>query len=159
MSVQTAAGSKIFIGPVNSTANSAAEYEALAYTLIGEVTDVGEFGDTFRTTSHTAISDRRERLFKTSKSAGTLALQLGRDPDDAGQAALKAARDSDSNYAFMIQQNDPGVSGSPANPTTHFFRALVLGFTTSIGNSENVIGASCQVAINSDVVEVPAVTD
>jgi hypothetical protein len=158
MAVQTAAGCKIFIGPANTTADSQSDYESLSYTLIGEVENIGEFGDTFNEITFTPISDRRVRKFKGSKNAGTLPLVLGRDVTDAGQAAMKAARDSDSEYAFMVQQNDV-VSGSPSNPTTFWFRALVMGFTIDIGDAESIIRANGSLGINSDVVEIAAVTD
>lgn len=158
MAVQTAAGSKIFIGPANTTADSQADYEALAYTLVGEVENIGEFGDTFNEITFTSISDRRVRKFKGSKNAGTLSLVVGRDLTDAGQSAMKTARDSDSEYAVMVQQNDV-VSGSPSNPTTYFFRALVMGFTVDIGEVESIIRANASLGINSDVIEVSAVSD
>jgi hypothetical protein len=158
MAVQSAAGSKIFIGPANSSADTQSAYEALAYTLIGEVESIGDFGDSFGEIAFTAISDRRVRKLKGSKNAGTLQLTLGRDPSDAGQAAVAAALASDAEYAFMVQQNDP-LTGSPSNPTTFFFRGLVMSRTVNIGEAESIIRSNVLIGINSDVIEAPAVND
>ena len=73
MTVRTAAGARFFIGPANETADELADYPGLAYTEVGEVEDLGEFGD------HLVV-DRVEDLGPVQRDArGVLAdLELDR---------------------------------------------------------------------------------
>lgn len=157
MTVRTAAGSKLYIGPVaGSSVDTRGEFEALSYVEVGEIESIGDFGDQAAATNFTALGDRRVRKIKTTFDAGTIALTLGRDPTDTGQAALVAALAEDDDYAIKIELNDAS-QGSPSSPTTFYFRGQVQSYTTNIGNAENVVKASTNIAINSAIIEVAAV--
>lgn len=157
MTVRTAAGSKLYIGPVAaSTVDTQGEFEALAYVEVGEIESIGDFGDQAAATSFTALGDRRVRKIKTTFDAGTISLTLGRDPSDSGQAAMIAALAEDDDYAFKVTLNDAS-QGSPSSPTTFYFRGQVQSYTTNIGNAENVVKATTNIAINSAIIEVAAV--
>lgn len=147
MAIQTAAGATLYIGPANDDATDIADYEALSYTKVGEVEDLGEFGDTAGTTTFTALDDRRVRKVKTTFDAGTMQLTIGRDPDDDGQIAMKAALKADANYAFQVELSD----GS-----SFYFRGMVTAFTVQVGNAENVVRASATIEVNSEVLEAAA---
>lgn len=157
MTVRTAAGAKLYIGPVAaSTVDSQAEFEALAYTEVGEIESIGDFGDQAAATNFTALGDRRVRKIKTTFDAGTLALVLGRDTSDSGQAALIAALAEDDDYAIKITLNDAS-QGSPSSPTTFYFRGQIQSYTTNIGSADNVVKSNCNIAINSAIIEVDPV--
>lgn len=156
MTVRTAAGSKIYIGPANETADSEGDFSGLPYTLIGEVEDLGTVGDTAGNTTFTSVGDRRVRKLKTTYDAGTMSITVGHDSADAGQDALLAAFTSDSDYAFKVTLSD-GSEGSPSAPTTLYFRAKVMSKPYNIGNVENVVRRTFDLAINSEVIEVAAV--
>lgn len=157
MSVQSASGCKFYIGPSNSVATTEAAYDALSYTEVGEIENIGEFGDAIKQIDFTALADARVRKFKGSKDAGTITIDFGLDPDDTGQAALETARDETSaaleEYAFKVELNDsPGT-----NPTTYYFRGLVLeAGKVNIGTVDNIIRSRAMVAINSAIVEKAA---
>lgn len=156
MAVQTAAGSKLFIGPANETADDAGAYSILAYVEVGEIEELGEFGDTVNEINFTPLGNRRVGKFKGSFNAGTINLTVGRDPADPGQDDLRDALASDSDYAFMVTLNDAGI-GSPSSPTTMYFRGKVMSYTTNIGNAENIVRSTVAIGINSAIVEVAAV--
>ena len=156
MAVQTAAGSKLFIGPANSTATTQNDFEALVYVEVGEIEELGEFGDTVNEINFTPLGNRRVGKFKGSFNAGTINLTVGRDPADPGQADLRDALASDSDYAFMVTLNDAS-EGSPSNPTTIYYRGKVMSYTTNIGNVENIVRSTVAIGINSAIVEVAAV--
>lgn len=157
MTVHTAAGSKLFIGPVAaSTVDTANEFAALSFTEVGEIESLGEFGDQAGIVTFTALGDRRVRKFKGSFDAGTITLSLGRDAADSGQSALIAAQASDFDYAFKVELNDEG-SNSPQRNTVFYFRGKVVSYSTNIGNANSVVGASAQIAINSPIIEVAAI--
>lgn len=157
MSVQSSSGCKFYIGPSNSVAANEAAYDALSYTEVAEIENLGEFGDQINQVNFTALADARVRKFKGSKDAGTINLELGLDVDDAGQAALEAARDDTSaateEYAFKVELND----SAGTNPTTYYFRGLVLtAGRITIGSTDSIVKNMCTVAINSAIVKKDA---
>lgn len=157
MAVQTAAGAKIYIGPVAaSTVDTEAEFEVLSYTEIEEVESISVFGDTVNEVNFTALGDRRVRKFKGSFNAGNIQMVMGRSAAATGQAAFIAALAADDDYAFKVTLNDAG-SGSPSAPTTFYFRGKVMSYETDIGNAENVVRANATIGISSAIVEVAAV--
>lgn len=157
MSVQSSSGCKFYIGPSNDSATTEAAYDALSYTEVAEIADLGEFGDKINEVNFIALADARNRKFKGSKDAGTMVLDLGYDTSDAGQAALESARDDTSaateEYAFKVELND----SAGTNPTTFYFRGLVLeAGRIKIGNADSIIMNGVSVAINSAIVKKAA---
>lgn len=153
MTVNTAALSTLAIG-TTTQANNQTDYEADSYTNVGEVEDLGEFGDTAEEVTFTALADRRVRKFKGSFDAGTLTVTCGNDSGDAGQDAMLAAFASDDDYNFRVQLNDTPVGGS--TPTTLYFSGKVMSKPKNVGNVSNVVRQMFTVGINSEILEVPA---
>ena len=157
MGIDTAAGSKLFIGPVAaSTVDTTGEFAALSYTAVGEIESLGEFGDQAQAITFTSLGDRRVRKFKGSYDAGILNVTVALDPADAGQAALKTALASDADYAIKVMLSD-GSAGSPSQPTTFYFRAKVMSRSINVGSADNIVRASIGLGINSEIYEVAAV--
>lgn len=147
MTVQTVAGLTMFIGPVTAAADIAA-YEALApWVEVGEIEDPGEWGDEYGSAEFQNTKERRKRKLKTTADAGSPQITLGRDPSDLGQAALKLALASDDNYAFYYQFQDG---------EKHFFHAQVMSFKNQTGSAEDIVKATCSLAINTEIFEKPA---
>lgn len=159
MTVATAAGSKIYIAssggapdpgtPANQTA-----YEALTYTEIGEVEDLGEFGDEAGQATFTALGDRRVRKFKTTFDGGEISIVCGSDPADTGQTYLSEALAEDFDYPFKITLNDEITVGG--TPTTLYCYGRVMSKRRNVGNVENVVRQSFTVGVNSAFIEVAA---
>lgn len=150
MSVNTSAGSKLFIG---TTATSGASD---SYVEVAEVTNIGEFGRTYAEITFTSLGDRNVRKFKGSRNDGNITLQLGRSAGDVGQAAAVVALDDDQDYNFKITLNDDsGVSG--ATPTTFIFKAKVMSYVTNVGGTDQVVQATMQLGIKSgSIIETAA---
>ena len=160
MAVNTAAGSTFAIAPqagmagvdwnADDDATIIAAMELLSWTEVGEVEDLGEFGDEASEITFTALANRRTRKFKGTFNAGTVTVQAGSDFVDAGQAALIAAFDS----PFRIQLNDQlTLAGTP---TTLYFGGKVMSKRRNVGNVENVVRQSYPVGVNTQIVEDPA---
>ena len=151
MSVNTSAGSKLFIGTTAS--NGASD----SYTEVAEITNIGEFGRQYNEITFTSLSDRNVRKFKGSRNDGNITLQLGRSAGDAGQAAAVVALDDDQDYNFKITLNDDsGVSGS--TPTTFIFKAKVMSYVTNVGGPDQVVQATMQLGIKSGSITETAST-
>lgn len=157
MGVNTSALSKLFIGDVaDDTVDTEGEFEALNLLAVGEIEDMGDFGDVANGITFTSLDDRRVRKFKGSFDAGNIGLTLGRDASDVGQASIRAAQATDFDHAFKITLND-GSSGSPSSPTTFYFRGKVMSYTTNIGNTDSIVRSTVDIAINSAILEIDAV--
>jgi hypothetical protein len=156
MSITTASGAKIYIGPTTAVtgANDAAiitAYKALTYVEIGEVESLGEFGDAANDVTFTSLSDARVRHLKGARDAGVLSLVVGRDPLDAGQIAARAAEKTKFAYAFKVVAEDaPDEDGTPSS---FFFHALVQGAKENFGEADNVIKTNIDLGIVTQIYE------
>lgn len=107
MTVNLAAGSRVFIGPaVDESVNTLAEYDALAYIEVGEAQSIGKIGDEWKIATFESLSRRRVRKRKASVDGGALEIVCGTDPTDAGQMAMKAAEETDDRYAIKVLANN-----------------------------------------------------
>ena len=156
MAVETAAGSKFYIGPQNSSASAQGDYEGLTYVQVGEVESIGEFGDSFNEVNFISLSNRRVKKFKSSKNAGNIQIVIGHDSADSGQDNLNTALASDEDYAFKVELDDAGT-GSPSSPTTFYFRGKVMAAPVTPGEADNIVRIAATIGINTDVLEVDAV--
>lgn len=96
----TAAGTQLYIGTTASNAQTD------TYTAVAEVTNIPEFGRVYNTIKYNPLATRGTKKFKGSYDDGSLAVDLGKDLSDPGQAACLAARDTDFDYNFKIVAND-----------------------------------------------------
>lgn len=151
MSVNTAAGTRIFIGPEDQ-ANlplTISEYDALAWVELGEVEDAGTFGDQWNTQGFTALKDSRVRRFKTTRDAGETTFVVGFDGDDVGQTAFEMAVESKFNFPIRVEL--PDKQTELGNGTTFYFRSQVNSNRINVGGNDNVVRMNVNIAINSAV--------
>lgn len=153
MTVTTASGSKIYIGPTTA-ADDAAEYAALAYVEIGEVQNLGEFGDQANDVTFTSLGDSRVRHLKGARDAGVLALVCGRDPLDTGQQAAKAAERTKFAYAFKIEAAD--APDEDHTNSVFYFHALVQSARDNFGENDAVVTTTFNLGITTAIIEVPS---
>lgn len=153
MAVNTAAGSKLYIG-TTAAATDETTYEADTYVQVGTIEDLGEFGDAYSPVNFESLSDGRTQKFKGTADAGDMTLVVGFDGSDAGQTALKTALDDTGadNYNFKVTLNDAGSS----SPTTFYFSGKVMSRRVQTGSVNNIVKASIQIAVSTAVVEVAA---
>lgn len=154
MAVYTSATSKVYVGGVATGSENQAAYEAKGWVEIGEISNIGVFGDAASEINFTAVSDRRVRKFKGSFNAGNLVLEFGLDQDDAGQDVLRTAQSSDSDYCFRIDLNDNNAA-SPTDVTKYYFNGKVMDAPVTIGTAENITMGGCTIGINTAIITVP----
>jgi hypothetical protein len=153
MTVNTAAGSTVFIG-TTMPASSPAEFEMDYFTEVGEVEDLGEFGDEANEVTFTSLANRRVRKFKGSFDAGNLEVVCGSDPADPGQADMIAAMASDLDFNFRVILNDQITLGGSG--TRLYFRGKVMSKRRNVGDVENIVRQTYTVGINTEIYEVAA---
>lgn len=154
--LNTAAGCRFFIGG-KTGADTEIKYKADTYVEVGEIEDLGEFGDTFSSVNFTSLKNGRVRKYKGTADAGDLTLTVGLDNGDAGQNAVKTAHKdrSKGDYNIKITLNDGDPDASPAiSPTTFYMRGKVMNNTVAPGAADNVVRRNITIGINSDILEL-----
>lgn len=165
MAISTTAGARWFIGPVLNpdTVNAMTEAEAITFfeaiiegdwEEVSEVEDLGDHGDSAEEITFTAIANRRVRKLKGPRDAGTKTIVCGRDPLDAGQLAMKAAEETDFNYAFRVIYSD--APDDAHSNSIDYMGGMVLTNPVNQGNVSNVTRITFDVGINTAIYEVPS---
>jgi hypothetical protein len=154
MTVKTASGSKFYIG-TTAAASNLSQYESDTYVEVGEVEDMGQFGDTSSSVTFAAIGDGRIRKSKGARDAGTLPLVVGRDPADTGQAALEAAEATNFDYNFKVVHAD--AINEMWSDTVEYFRGLVMSKTTNVGTNDNIVRKTFNIGINTAILDDPSI--
>ena len=151
MTINTASGSKLFIG-TTTAAENLSQYLTDSYEEVGEIEDLGEFGDSAEDVTFASLSDSRLRHLKGIRDAGTVAVIAGADASDLGQAAMVAAEASVLDFNFKIVLNDQlTISGTPSE---HYFRGKVMSKRLGVGTANNVVRRTFNVGINTEILEV-----
>lgn len=151
MSINAASGSKLFIGGVAvSTTQVLADYTEDSYTEVGELEDLGEFGDESETIPFTSLGDGRVRKLKGPRDAGTMEITVGDDMTDEGQTAMEAAEGQTFDYNFYVELSD-AVTLSGEN-SKHYFVGKVMSKRRNVGNASNVVRRNFSIGINSAII-------
>ncbi len=150
MTVRTSAGTTLRV-----TASAPATFNSAGYTtlfstspipaLVGEVTDLGEFGREYALVTHMPVGNRGTQKFKGSFNEGTITLSLGLDTDDAGQIIMKAASISDNDYSFMV---------TTQNGDKYFFRAQIMSWKVGVGSVDSITTATATLEITTNAAGV-----
>ena len=143
----TSAGTDISICANAPATYNATGFAALTWISIGEVTELGEFGRVYNIVKLNLLKDRRTVKRKGSYDDGTVAAQMARVPDDAGQAILVAAVNSDSSYSIKVTLQDG---------TKFYFSAQISSYTTNVGNVDQITSATVNFEIDNNIIEVAA---
>ena len=124
-------------------------YEALAWTVVGEITDLGEFGGTAQVTTFTPVASGVVNKRKGSIDYGTMPLAIAKDAADAGQIILKAGFDGahrNTVHSFRIAEPDSG--------DVAYLMGSISSFTTTRGDANMVMSHNCNVEVTSESVVV-----
>lgn len=143
----TSAGTTIGVTSDTPANYDSTDFGNLSFDLIGEVTDLGEFGREYAAVTHNPLGDRRTVKRKGSYNDGTVAMTVARVPGDTGQAVLQTALDSDDNFSFNVTLQDG---------TELYFEAQVMSYTTNVGSVDQITTASVSLEITNDIIEVAA---
>ena len=137
----TSAGSKLLIGNPPASQTLVA-LQAVSYTEVKEVVDIGEFGKTYNLVTHNPLGDRVTVKRKGSINNGTLAVQMAYAPADPGQTLLAAAVDSDDSYSYKVVLQDG---------TEFLFTAQAMGYPIQVGGVDSITSSTCNVEIDSPI--------
>jgi hypothetical protein len=150
MTVATSAGTVLKISAGTPATFNVAGYEALTWTTVGEVTDLGEFGREYALVTHNPVGSRGTRKYKGSFNEGAMTLQLGLDTDDAGQILAKAASLSDADYSISV---------TTQNGDVYYMQAKVMSWKVGVGSVDSITTATCVLEITTTSAGVGVVED
>lgn len=150
MGIQTAAGTKVYISAAQPATYNAAGYNALTFTLVGEITDVGEFGREYEKVRHKPVGTRATRKLKGSYDEGEMNLEMALDTDDAGQIIMKTASESDADYSIKVEAQ---------NGDKYFMQAQVSTFKRQFGTVDDVVMANVSLDITTNSAGIGVVED
>lgn len=148
MSSNTTAGTTVAL-----TASIPATFDATGYgalndfTVIGEITDIGEYGRVYELVTHNPVATRRTEKKKGSFDDGGLDLQMALDSGDAGQQLLNTAVNSDANYSMKVTMQNGDID---------YMQVIILSKTTNLGSVNNITAATVRIEVTHDIVPVAA---
>lgn len=114
-------------------------FDALTFTDIGEVINVGSRGRTYTDVAYKSLKERGTLHRKGSYDEPETPIEIGQDRDDAGQVIIKTASDSDDLFAFRITYS---------NGEKDYFQGLVFSYVTNGGGSDDMRLATANVRID-----------
>lgn len=130
MTVFTSAGTTLAISAAAPATYNEAGYEALTWTTIGEVGDLGDIpAKIYEMVTWRNIASRGTSKAKGPYDLGDQTVMVGIDPDDAGQTLLDTANDSDAKYS--IKQSNPNLGDV-------YSRALVNAGARNYGDGTGI---------------------
>jgi hypothetical protein len=144
MTVTTSAGSTLGISALAPPTYDLPGFYAVGFTLIGEITNVGEFGRSADKVEHKPLANRGTIKKKGGYDDGVMALTIGCDESDIGQIALEAVTSSDGPAYFALVRQDG---------TIHFFGALAFSFKRSVGERNNITNVTSSLEIVTPVLK------
>lgn len=162
MTVNTAAGTRVYIGSTGIPPNmedlddaaALAIFQADSYVEVGEVEDLGEFGDQSQDVTFESLKDSRTRHYKGTRDAGVMPLTVGDDPEDEGQIALEAAEGSHLDYNIKVVLNNALTLGGTGQ--IDYFYGKIMSKRKTVGTVNNIVRRNFSVGINSRTVSEPA---
>ena len=130
MTVSTSAGTILGISAAAPATYDKVGYEALTFTSVGEVSDLGEVPSrVYELVNWNPIAERATRKAKGGYNLGSQTITVGIDPEDTGQTLLDTATNSDDVYSVKIGHPQLG---------TIYARALVMGGPKSYGDVNTI---------------------
>lgn len=150
----TSAGTTIALSASQPATYNQAGYEALTFTSIGGVTDLGQIPTkVFQLVEVFFVASRGKAKAKGGYDLGSQTVTYAVDDGDAGQTLVDAASESDAAYSVKIDHPTEG---------TIYAQALVMGGPITYGdvNTASTQAITLEYTIVSDsedgVVAVPA---
>ncbi|MEX0304097.1 MAG: hypothetical protein AB3N24_16885 [Leisingera sp.] len=143
MGHQTAAGASVGISLAAPATHDVTGFDALTFTPVGEITNIGEFGKEFALVTHNPLASRGTKKGKGSFNNGQLNPSMALDDGDAGQIAMETALDSDDPAYFAVTLQSGAI---------YYMESLVMAFKPSIGGVDDVVNASSSLEITDKAI-------
>lgn len=146
--VTTVANSSLWISAAAPATHDEAGFEALTWTKIGEITDIGSVtGREYNTSTHAPVDLAQQIEKKASYKLGTAEFVCGWDEDDAGQILVDAASKDYSIPSFKVIKQDGAI---------RYFTAQVSKFVENNGSVDDTVTGAITLLRQTDTIRVAA---
>lgn len=144
----TAAGTKLAISAGAPATEDDEGYEALAFTVIGQIEKIGSIGATTAKVEFQPLDGPKQK-HKGSTDYGSLQPSLAHDDVDAGQTLLRTAAEPGNNarYSFRVTFPDGAI---------RYFSGRVFGYPENVDGADSIVMANPTVEIDSKIIKVAA---
>lgn len=153
MALFSMSGTTIEIGGTlasKQTDFDASDFSGVSWTTIGGVGSIGAIGDQANFGSYNILGTRRAIPFLTTLGGGTAAIEMAKDEEDSGQAALRTAGENPGSfYAFRVTF-DNAEGGTAGNI---MFIAQVSPLSYNMGGNDDPLLWTASLAVQSNIVE------
>lgn len=158
MGVNTTNGAKLYIAtqssaPYAGTPTTLTEFNALTWQEVGEIEDLGEFGDQSNDVTFTSLGDQRTRHFKGARDAGTQTVVVGTDSSDTGQDYMITAEGTSFDYPFKVEGGDDKLTSGGTNSLSYFY-GKVMSKRRQFGAADNIDKRTFTIGVNSAIIDV-----
>lgn len=150
MTVQTTTGMTVSVSAAEPATYDQAGFEALTFTAIGEVTNVGEYGGSANEVEHTPLSTGETQVYKGVINNGSPSFDYAHDSSDAGQTILQDGFNGTNKFvlhSFKIEYSDG---------TIDYLTSYVFSATKNPGGSDSIVSGSCALRNQSEAISVTA---
>ena len=148
-------GSKLYICATPQGADlDEAGYEGLTWVEIGNIVTFPDFGVSDNTVTQDYVNTDVSQKRKGFRMASDSELVVGRDYEDAGQDAIRAAAATRQNYALKYEAADSPNSVTTTN-TVRYSRGIIGGPNFPGGGGEDWDNETYTIGLN----QVPIVVD
>jgi len=147
MAVEGSLGTTFHISAGIPATEDQAGYEALTFTKVGQIIQIGEIGGAWNNATATLLETGKIIKRKSSRDFGDLSMQMLRETSDAGQVIMNAAEDSYNPYSIKVLEPDG---------TANYSQALVNSYTTNTNTAEDLKLANANIAVTEQWIEVAA---
>ena len=145
MAVQESSGASLAIATSLPATYNQAGYEALSWTVIGEVTGVPMVGESNAVVTHSPLDTIDVEKFPGSRNFGSAVIPMALDDADAGQTAAEGQLRN--NVSFRIAFPDG---------EEHYFTALVTSFQSGAPGPDSICAAQMGLDLTKGLTKVAA---
>lgn len=154
--VNTNSGSKFFVcATPKETDLTLTQYAALVWVEVGGVGNLGETGTATNVLTYNTWGTKVSQKGKGIANAGDPALEVARNPADPGQSIMRDGANTNFNYAFKLQRNDPVPGGTIG--TIIYNRGIIAGPRRPNGRVEDFDLEMYNLGFNQVEIVVPPV--
>lgn len=146
MTTETVAGAALSVSAALPATYDATGYAALAWTEVGELTDIGSVkGRSYNTSTHAPIKSSQQTEKKASYKLGNADMVVGWDDNDAGQTIIETgANHASAIYSFRLVKQGGAV---------RYFTAQVMNFVENMGTVDNVVQGKFTLLRQTDTID------
>ncbi len=145
--ITSSATTKVYVAVGQTPATyDAAGFAALTYSILPDITNIGQLGGTTQVINHIPVDDAIVYKVSGSQDSGTLDLQ--------GARTTAPALD-DLRLAYKTRAQTPFKIVYPAAlGETDYFMAIVTSVQTNVGTADQILGFNTTVNISGDIITV-----